>query len=372
VSSNTLSNSDANGENEAASTSTILSDLSGLFTLISKETTALSLAFAPPKETWDAVQGVAKNLQDLVGKIAFALDLLQQRQGRESLLAKEWFTGSENALVTLKELIDTSHTIYTAQFPASGKIKPEQRKQILTETSLVWKAVEKLEKLSKDEISAFVKVWTALLAVMQDALSEVEELTQRTDKGKGKAEDSEDDEDDDFGDDFGDDFDYDDGEPLSPEELEVALSAIQLMKFVKALFKKLSTSTFTSTLSHISSASTLLIRIHHAGQAIQCQQDELASTLYHPQSLQDIATNTREYQALSLKLLEMAQSGGEPEDLAQAVSGLTLSNGSDEKAEPGADRLQKKGELDKWCAACRLQIERTATDLLAKCEPANR
>ena len=147
LSSNTLSNSDANGENEAASTSTILSDLTGLFTLISKETTALSLAFAPPKETWDAVQGVAKKLQDLVGKIAFALDLLQQRQGRDSLLAKEWFTGSENTLVTLKELIDTSHTIYTSQLPASGKIKPEQRKQILTGTSLVWKAVEKLEKL---------------------------------------------------------------------------------------------------------------------------------------------------------------------------------------------------------------------------------
>merc|ERR1712093_376468 len=233
---------------------TVPSDLGALFALISKETTALSLAFAPPKESWDAVDGTIKKLHGILGKVLFCNSVPAGPGSTAPLLAKEWRSGTLEVVTALR-----SYAKGTSNTP----IKSGQRKQILTATSLVWKTVERTDSLPRTEHEAFVASWKADLGMFDDALEEVEQLTQRDVKGKGRAVDEEDegetkaaakgaasqqdsmadeddgdyDNDDDDDDDFGDD-DQDDDAPVAEEDMEVINAAYQLMKLVQALLRK--------------------------------------------------------------------------------------------------------------------------------------
>ncbi|CAD6572560.1 MAG: hypothetical protein CYPHOPRED_004880 [Cyphobasidiales sp. Tagirdzhanova-0007] len=380
------------------STPKILSDLQSLFALISKETTALSLAFAPPKESWDAVEGQITKLTDLVGKIHYVLGLWRfanspsgLQQDTESLLVKEWRLGTLYTIESLKDLIDSFHSTYMSLEPAQG-INIQQRKKFLTLTSLIWKAVEKTVELPKNENEAFVKIWKGMLDTLQDAMEEVQQLIKREQKGKGRVEEQ-DREHFEEGSNQGDDDYFDIGEsddegPLDEAGLEVAVAALQLMKLVRALYKRIATESSSKAGSTL--ATFHFVSMHRAGQALLSAQDDLASSLYSPQSRGDIAQHARDYREIAQKLVHAAKSANDSllvkeGELEGQLSNLSLVYGQTQPHEdrPGqevsdatkTDRNTANERIVKvmaWYEACGKQIDRAAMALLEKCEGPNR
>jgi len=380
---------------------TVLSDLGALFTLISKETTALSLAFAPPKESWDAVDGTIKKLHGILGKVLFCNSVLAGPGSTAPLLAKEWRSGTLEVFTALRDLLDTAHRSY-AKGTSNTPIKSGQRKQILTATSLVWKTVERTDSLARTEHEAFVGSWKADLDMFDDALEEVEQLTQRDVKGKGRAVDEEDeggtkaaakgaasqqdsmadeddgdyDNDDDF--DFGDD-NQDDDAPVAEEDMEVINAAYQLMKLVQALLRKVqqaaspTTNTFDPALP-----ATLLYQLNEACRVLLPLQDDLASALYPPIDIEDAAENAKAYKEAALRIATLAgesqgESESESESQQRANSKKSASEGlADELAnmsvQDGSSRPPSaSSQSQAWFVACHTQIAKAAEGLLAKC-----
>lgn len=342
----------------------ILSDLHSLFALISKETTNLSLAFAPPKEHWDAVEATAKKLNDLSSKTLYGISLLRQVTADEGItehvLAKQWRMATITVLERLKELSNACVRIYTAL--GDHVIKSDQRKQILTNTSLVWKAVERTEALPADERSAFVTALKSTIATFDDALEEVEELSKREAKGKGKAENQDQEEDEEEAesepdDEDGDGFDFDDFDdndtPISEEELRRVQAAFQYMKLVKALLRKIAT---------LQDESIPYGRICELGDRIASLQDELASALHPSQDVAEVRQEAKKYQQDVLELFAVIPHASANRDLADDMQKLKV-DGDARTASTGKDE-----ESRKWYTACQEHLDKASTALLALCE----
>jgi hypothetical protein len=354
-----------NGSSPSASTSsaplaTIISDLHSLFALVSKETTSLSLAFAPPNESWDAVEGTAKKLHDLSSKLTFGLGLLRQRTAgeglQEDMLAKQWRLSTMTVLECLQELCDTCITIYTGL--GDKNIKPEQRKHILTNTSLIWKSVEKTASLPSDEQTAFSISWKQLCTTYEDALEEVEELTRREIKGKGKAVDQDEQEDahasddsdleDEDEDEDEDEFDFDDQTPVTEDELERIKAAYHLMKLVKALLRKI---------DKLPPASIPYGQIHAVGEIVTSLQDDLASALHPPHDAQEV----RKELATIRKLCELVTRSLGQADLERSMSQATIDKSK--STAKSQDGVADGNMAAKWLLACQTHIDKANTVL---------
>lgn len=345
--------------NQEATLSAILSDLHNLFALISKETTNLSLAFAPPKEHWDAVDGTAKKLNDLSSKVVYGLRLLRGQTTSEDvlehILAKQWRLASITTFECLMELSNSCITIYTAL--GHKPIQATQRKRILTNTSLVWKAVERTEKLPNDERSAFVISWKETLETFEDALEEVEELSQREAKGKEKAENQDEEAAEETG--HGeeeDDFDFDDLDddtPISEEELRVVQSVYQYMKLVKALLRNIST---------LQGESLPFGRIAEFGNRIASCQDELASAIQPPQDTASIRAETRNYSENINSLIKLVMESLSEHSLAKSLERASLTE------QKHATPIASPTDSEKWFTMCKQHLDKASLAILALCE----
>lgn len=393
--------------------STVLSDLRSLFTLVSKETTALSLAFAPPKESWDAVEGTVKKLHVLLGKVLFCNSVLSRppsptlasssasssspsSSSSNLLLARDWRAGTLQVFAALKELLDTAHSIYTGLASPTTPIKPVQRKQILTATSVVWKVIERTECLPNDELEAFSRAWKADLEVFNDALEEAEQLTTRDVKGKGRAmEGDEDGDDDGDGDDdeeeeertgqqrngHDDDHDDDDGffdfgggeeDPVTEEEMGVINASVHLMKLVQALYKRISQDAGQSSATQKKKVPSLpadqLAQLYEASQKLLSLQDELASSLYPPLDLQEVHKHAASYETAAARIAVLAageQSTSCKDDAAELASkldDLSIKEGSDV-----AESLSACSRND-WFGVCQKQIAQAAGAVRTACQ----
>lgn len=349
--------SNGTSTNDDTPASAILSDLHSLFTLLSKETTNLSLAFAPPKEHWDAVDATAKKLNDLSSKIVYGLSVLRQQSTTEDvtehILAKQWRLASITVFERLMELSNACFSIYNSL--GNETIASTQRKQILTNTSLVWKAVERTEKLPKDDRTAFVIAWKETMDTFQDALEEIEALSRKEAKGKARAENqdevSDDDEDGDE-----DDFDFDDLEddgPISEEELKIVQAAYQYMKLVKALLRK----TGTVQDDYIPYG-----RLAEFGNRIASSQDELASALHPPQEVSVIRNELQTYCGVTSILIESVMDAQPATDLAKKLETASLEEGSNSGA------ARSPSDTEKWFSLCQQHLQKASSTVLALCE----
>lgn len=341
---------------------TILSDLSGLYTLLSKETTALSLAFAPPSESWDAVHATCQRLQELAGKLVYCISMLRNSSRGESLLAKEYRHGSLTVLESLLELIGTCRAIY-ALLPDGKKITPEQRKRMLTLTSQVWKSIERTSQLPQTEQEAFSKAWQGMLEMLQDGLDEVEDLTHRPvlDKGKARAVEpapdstngSEDDEAD-----FDDLSEDDDEAPLEYAEAKVIRAAFQLMKLVKAMFRSIKAehAGFESQGGEYAYQS-----VHAAGQVLLSAQDDLASVLDPPLRLIEVGKLALSYRNAAKALCDITCEALTPADVMGDLTSGMDRLGTQAKASTGSYSAER------WLLNCRQNIERAADELEESC-----
>lgn len=279
-------------------------------------------------------------------------------------------------LEALEALVSICHSTYI-KLPATSAIKPQQRKQILTHTSLVWKTIERTENLAKTEVEAFRNSWKEVVGLLEDALAEVTEITSREvqegpmGKGKEKEEvsDGEDDELDEFGE---EDFDDDDEGPISREEAEVAQAALQVMKLVRALVKKVSV-----LAPHLRPSS--LSTLHMTAQSLLAAHDDLASSLYPPQNLPEVLEAAKRYKEIALAILSeaLARSSakedgatGTDEALANATQKLDVSARDNAQGNGTAKEaaLQIGPEQEAWCRACQAQIEKTTQALMDKCQ----
>ncbi|KAK9893810.1 hypothetical protein P389DRAFT_108843 [Cystobasidium minutum MCA 4210] len=266
---------------------------------------------------------------------------------------------SITVLECLRELSDVCVKTYAAL--GDKTIKADQRKVILTHTSHVWKSVERTEKLPKHERSAFVIAMKSTITTFEDALEEVEELSKREAKGKGRAvnqdepeEEAEDETDDD---DDEDDFDFDDfedDEHISQEELAAVKAAYQYMKLVKALLRKIAT---------LQGETKRYGRICDNAERIASLQDDLASALHPSQSTADIRSETKRYQQAVSELLQLVSSKtSEADNLAQDMEKVKLNGSADSEVS------EKETDNQKWFKACQGHLEKASSALLLLCE----
>lgn len=392
-----------NGDVQIAPVETVLSDIRSLLTLLSKETTALSLAFAPPKESWDAVNGVAKKLHDLVGKLLFAMECLAAGHMREqpdkpqrTLLYRAYSHNITDVFVVLQRLAEDAQEIYKSSLSSSSgnstslakgsSASAEQRKLILTRTSQTWNQIEAAQRAPTSERSAFEDAVAGDLSILEDAVDEVNGLLQRqevasrangasqrdqpqpadsTRTGEASTSADEDEDEDDFG--FGDE---DDEEELSQTEIERAQAVFHLMKLTRALVKKVSASAYTSLLA---ADSADFAKLQKAVQALLEHQDTLALTLYGPQESWDVLEQSKKYTEASGDLASMASRFLEAksndhsrslQDVTDNLRSLSVSGTSD-KAAPA---LSDRAKLQAWFDACQTQINKGAAAVSRLCE----
>ncbi|KAL7009891.1 hypothetical protein EMMF5_000799 [Cystobasidiomycetes sp. EMM_F5] len=324
---------------------TTLSDLTSLLTLLSKETTALSLALAPPSETWNAVEAVSKKLSDLTGKLVYAVGVLRIASlpeaaststatgVDESLLAAAWRNAVRTALEALYDLVSESCDTYSSlKPPMTGRISGPQRKKILTLTSHTWKAVERIQQATpKTEQAAFSVVWKDLLETFDDAYDETKELVQVSPiESNGTSTSNHQDSDE-------EDSDEDDGEfddldepdtPLTPAEHVIAQKSLQIMQQARTILESLQ--------SAIISSSTGLADLHHLGQKLLATHDDLTCSLHGPQSASDVMKNLADYRQVVSQLVDSAiaslcpapsqHTNGTFDQLAEAAAALRVTD----------------------------------------------
>lgn len=266
-------------------------------------------------------------------------------------------------LECLKELSDVCVRTYTAL--GDKAIKADQRKQILTNTSHVWKSVERTENLPKDERSAFVIAMKSTITTFDDALEEVEELSKREAKGKGRAvnqDESEEEQEDgkadgEDKDEDDDDFDFDDFEdddtPISQEELDIVQAAYQYMKLVKALLRKIAT---------LQGEGIQYGRLCESAERIASLQDELASALHPPQDIGDVRSEAKRYCGVVSQLLESLLKDTSAEEVASEVEKLSI------KPESSVNGTLREIETQRWFKACHEHLDKASSALLLLCE----
>ena len=312
-----------------------------------------------------------------MSKTFYCISVLRQSSSGETLIARDYRFSALTVLGSLKDLIDTCHSTYRS-LPDGQKITPVQRKRILTLTSQVWKTVERTATLPKTEGEAFVIAWKSMLEMLQDGLDEVDDLSQRPvlDKGKaraveaptgangtGRGIDGEGDEDEDEFDEFVESDDEEESTPLEYPEARIVQATLQLLKLVKALFKKIHAS---HALLASNGEEGVFQGVYSAGQALVGAQDDLASVLEPPIRIPEAGKMALAYRTAALALCDASRSklvgaNGE-QDLAQAVAELQI-NGSG-RIDPAKALLEG---LQKWLTACRQQIEKAAGDLEESC-----
>ena len=329
-------------------------DLVALSTALAKETTACSLACAPPirdARGWDAVDGTTMRVRDLAIKVSHAAAGL----GTDGVLAKELRWASQTLLEALGMLAD-AHAACMVESPA-----PSLRKAALSANGMVWSATERLGASSVDERAAVVKSMRSLLETIDDGLHDVSELlASRAPPTPGGAETGSGGKDDELSD---DEFDLDDdltsNVPLSADEHARASAAHMLLRLSRHLLKRL-----IATLAGASSAPSepTLLDLHQRSSQLTAVQDELAGDLYAPQRVPDIGDSAAKLAAVARDLCGAADDAlpAATGTLDKAMASLDLSSSPFAHVSAGPDARS-------WFAECAAQVGRAEAKLIALC-----
>ena len=332
-------------------------DLVALSAALAKETTACSLACAPPirdARGWDAVDGTTVRVRDHAVKLVHAASGL----GKDGVLAKELRWASQTLLEALGMLAD-AHAACMVESPA-----PSLRKAALTANGMVWSATERLGASSVDERAAVVKSMRSLLETIDDGLHDVSELlASRAPPTPGATEPQSDEKADGLSD---DDFDLDDdltsNVPLSADEHARASAAHMLLRLSRHLLKRL-----IATLAGASAAPSeaTLLDLHQRSTQLTAVQDELAGDLYAPQRVPDVGDSAAKLAAVARALCGAADDAwpASSSTLDKAMASLDLSSSPFAHVAAGP-------EARSWWAECGAQVERAEVKVLALCSGA--
>lgn len=330
-------------------------DLVALSGALVKQTTACSLACAPPirdARGWDAVDGTTTGVRDLAGKVIHAASGL----GTDGVLAKELRWASQTLLEALGMLADAHAACMAIESPA-----PSLRKAALTANGMVWSATERLGASSVDERAAVVKSMRSLLETIDDGLHDVSELlASRAPQMPGRTDAPVDEDDGAVSDDS---FDLDDdltsNVPLSADEHARASAAHMLLRLSRHLLRRL-----IATLAGVSTSppDATLIDLHQRCSQLTAVQDELAGDLYAPQRVPDIGESASKLATTARGLCDAADAAlptaSGPLDKAMASLDLSSSPFAHVSASPDARS---------WFAECAAQCGRAEAKILALC-----
>ena len=376
-----------------------LLDMHTLFAQLSSEVTALSLALAPPSESWDAVTATCGKLQTTCGKTLYCLGVLRQppaasssaKRPAEPLLGQQYRNAVTSVFDALESMISECLMSYTDArlVQNKGKIRPQDRQQILNCTSVVWKMVEWTTKFPRTEEEAFERAWKDVLETAEDSMDEVDTLLARgsvDDRGEvrhrtlGTFDDEEAEDEDSAGEEGGahqgeyyddvdrahslagqleDDLWGDDGNdssPINKVEYETIQAAHALLMLGQSLMKRVP--------AVIAARPGLpLAALNSIAQDLLAAQDELVCQLtpeIDPAEVELMAESYAEKAQELVSLLLGGRSG--VDDLADGLSGLSVLG-----AKIGAPASEPDSDEIKWLADFAGQLERAATAVKDKC-----
>ena len=364
--------------NQELKTTDVVDEIVNLLKLISKEVTALSLALAPPKVAFPAVKAQCEKLADLVGKLVYATNLIQERSHSTAdrlhapsrshpsssttpLLSKAWRTAATTVIDSLADLAKHARDLRSAAGPLIAD--KAAHRITLSLTGIVWQNIDNAIKTGpRSEFEAFSQFWALSLGIIDDALDEVKELVEAgpSEETIGKHDA---DADDDF--DYFDDFEED---QLSPHEYKVASSALHIMKLVRALMKRVPTILHDHLARTPNKTEGSLVSVLTMQEAFTATHDDLASALQPPQVTDDILQQLNDYVRAVTAISNAVRSRSAPiqsaGDLSAAIEACSL---SEDNLSNAAKAFAPEDKHDRWLAAFDEQIKIAYSKALSDC-----
>lgn len=361
--------------------------------------TALSLALAPPSESWDAVTATCGKLQTTCGKILYCLGVLRQppaasssgKGPAEPLLGQQYRNAVISVFDALESMISECMLSYTDArlVQNKGKIRPQDRQQILNCTSVVWKMVEWTAKFPRTEEEAFERAWKDVLETADDSMDEVDILLARgsvDDKGEvrhrtvGTFDDEEDEEENSDEEEGGayqgeyyddvdrahslagqleDDLWGDDGDDSSPIQVvdyETIQAAHALLTLGQSLMKRIP--------AVVAARPGLpLAALNGAAQKLLAAQDELVCQLTPEIDPPEVECQAEGYAEKAQELVSLLLGKGSGvEDLTDGVSGLSVLG-----VKIGTAASTSDSDDMRWLADLAGQLEGAVTKVKEKC-----
>ncbi|KAF9585815.1 hypothetical protein BGW38_000637 [Lunasporangiospora selenospora] len=293
--------------------------LAGLGQIISNDVTKTVIACKPPADPVAAI-GMVDALGESCFRLAGFVDAIPVKTAGQTYkleiqtIANEIFLG---VAVLMNEFLDEpvekvaqlqqqkNFTLDTT--PAATTKAPKEAagidKQYLVKTGIVWEACTALEKASRSNSQAVAKKWDGLVAMLDDAISEVQEMIDSNDDKDGAANDNDDDESGNESDDS-----WNDDEKLTEKEKQLCIKSNAMLKLTRLLLKKLkqrcldtapALSLSASTPSPTTEAESVTFRpsdlarmwdqLHIRAKEVTALSDEIATSLYGPQDQEAVS-----------------------------------------------------------------------------------
>ncbi|XP_030067313.1 cyclin-D1-binding protein 1 homolog [Microcaecilia unicolor] len=256
------------------------------FKAISQEATKLSLAFSkPPLPLVEDCQKLSEALQNAVLAAAAMYCRLPKNQG---------MTLRKSIRDAIAEVVDG--TVQLTEVILSTPLQSLSQEQLMT-TGGVWEACEQVSRLPRDNWAAVLLVITAYLAVVKDALEEMEQA--RADNMNPFNDILEDDE-------LGAPGNQD--TYWSEADQQLLAPCLGLMKASKACLKKVIAAVKTygkaDTPEHVAQLDDLADITNEVSPSV----DELASSMYPPMNHLAVRFNAAKLASVLKKVLEISAS----------------------------------------------------------------
>ncbi|XP_022150563.1 uncharacterized protein LOC111018673 isoform X1 [Momordica charantia] len=230
---------------------------------------------------------------------------------------------------SVKQVIDSSFRLWKESVSLYGPQNNNQNQVIPQLVGAVWEACSALKKAPSTNITAVGRAITQVAVSVKDVLREMKELKQGSSDLDEAPEESSSKAEGDSQDDGNASDDADIGNDLSPEEMRVAQSAINVVSSILVVVKELIRSiTSLLKLENINKDSNLesLENLLKLCQGIGVQVDELGACLYPPQEVPAIKAASEKISSLLDNMqAELASLNGNSEGFLKACNGLQSS-----------------------------------------------
>jgi len=312
--------------------SSLRSDLLSLLQLIYSHATRLSLALKPPHTPTAAVKVLADLDADLSRLVACASCISEKDSGAAIQKEVSW---------CVQEVVEEAQGL--VECFGMGVIEGGD-KTYLMKTGALHASIERFKQdLSVDNREAVIKRWKSNDASLQDALEECKDMT-------SVDEDGEEEEDDGWDEIMGD---GEKKEKMSEEELERTKKVYTLLRLTGLLHRRIQKDfVFLPSLSHDELDSLLAVSTHLASLV-----DDLVSSLYAPQDLDEIQGHVKEVESSVQQLqkaLKESENKAAVDHLSDTLGRATLDEGT---GTTGRARQMA------WFDACFVQIEKAVNTM---------
>ncbi|KAF9974279.1 hypothetical protein BGZ73_002368 [Actinomortierella ambigua] len=337
--------------------------LANLGSVFSNDITRFTIACKPPVDAATAL-GMTDKLGETCFRLAGYISLVPKESAgllyRQELLTKsnEIFLATASLLCEfLGEETETAEDAREHQevlaLLAEKRVSFETKRGYLIKTGICWEACQIFEQCSRTNQEATRKHWGSMMATLDDALSEVQEMLDEDEEAGHDDDDESGNESDDSDDSWGETT------KMTEEEKQTSLKCQSLLKLTKMLLKKLqqrclecpppthilrnSTTTGSeripesATRHELSKADLARMwdQLYIRAQQILAMADEVASSLYSPQDRPTLVALVKD-----------------------------LSKLNREVARVGRLFVQGQADQEKWLDMCEAQLDKILTGLM--------